>query len=652
MNSTREPMPLGQTLQRAVPIVSSVTEILTQIKLSHYADIFEIHCVHTYSDLKRLTEAQMKEMGIWKVGERNRLIHWIGQSLRTRNLTDESDSRPAPLRRGAVSMEDEYAVPRTAREMTVTVSGAGIKEVNGNYEVSGERDGVPKYRKSTFWKGSQVDVVLFRCRLADGTRPWFISIVPINQVPGTHLDIDFYKSVLPHQDSTADVPPERGWSVCQDGVAPAPTVEVGRAQRLASGASISHRTLPAVQYDTSSSFVTARASFAHPKEAMVGVKIMIENAGTMIVNGIYTPAVGEDGFAVYTKGIYWEGRRQSILVFRCNDLDKPTRWFISCVPFGVMSGENRIVDYYDAPVTTDKTDLPPQHGWTQAEGGVYPPPNLVFLTLNPSEEYEHRHDSYDRSSTSSRSLSSNLHSHQFSVGCSTSTAPVRPSQATQHRSTRAMHSIDTNETSLSTSKAGCLDRKSLRVQGASLSFIDGVYVACGKFDSVAKFQKEVIYKGCNRTLTLFRCRVQGNKRRWYISIVPSRCAPGTKHDTDFYTAPAKSLYDAIPPRSGWVAVGEGRGQPPCVFFGGGDNKSTADDNSEEELQLTTEVTFDDGVENSSEDEPVQELTPRTKSGRKLSRWNPMKILSNRDSQSRQSKLVTDINTLEVLTAIP
>ena len=651
MNCGRERMLSGHTLQDSVPIASSVAEILSQIKLSQYADLFEIHCVQTYSDLKMLTEAQMKEMGIWKVGERNRLINWIEQSLRPRILTDESDSRPPPVRRGDVSMVDEYSVPGNLRETIVTVSGAGVKEVNGRYEESGKRDGVPKYRKSTRWKGNQVNMILFRCRVVDGTRRWFISIVPMNQLPGTHHDIDFYSSFPSVQETVADMPPERGWSVCQDGVAPAPTIGVDGAKSFAAGASVSQTANAAVKRVESQSLANARASLAHPKETMVGVKIMIENAGTMIVNGIYTSALGEDGLLMYTKGIYWEGRRQSILVFRCNVQDKPTRWFISGVPFGVMSGKTRIVDYYHAPATVDQVDLPPQHGWIQAEGGVSPPPKLVFLTRNQAEVHDDRYDSYDRSATSSGSQSSNLHSHPFRVGYSTSATAAQSSQATHHQSGRSTYSSRANERSESTTKAGSLNRRSVRVQGASLSFINGVYVPCGKFDAVEKFQKDVIYKGCNRTLTLFRCLVQGNKRRWYISIVPSQCSPGTKHDTDFYTAPAKSFYDLFPPRTGWVAVSEGRGQSPCVIVGG-DNESTAPEKSEDVLQLTTDATYDDEVESSSEDEPVQEFTPKTKGGRKMSRWNPMNILSNRDSQSRQSKLGADVDTLELPTAIP
>lgn len=76
----------------------------------------------------------------------------------------------------------------------LVVSGAGITEVNGIYSYKTENDGVSMYKKDGIWAGDEVEFALFRCRLSDNSKRWYISIVPKGKAPGTNKDIDFYQA--------------------------------------------------------------------------------------------------------------------------------------------------------------------------------------------------------------------------------------------------------------------------------------------------------------------------------------------------------------------------------------------------------------------------------------------------------------------------
>lgn len=62
----------------------------------------------------------------------------------------------------------------------VHVQGCGIRDINGLYKRCGHCDEVPKYSKTGLWEGREEDFMLFRCKLSDNTRRWYISIVPGN----------------------------------------------------------------------------------------------------------------------------------------------------------------------------------------------------------------------------------------------------------------------------------------------------------------------------------------------------------------------------------------------------------------------------------------------------------------------------------------
>ena len=107
--------------------------------------------------------------------------------------------------------EDSDAFLNAIKEMTV--EGAGLREINGTYRRCGQHDGVSKYVRPSRYNGRSVDFMLFRCKLTDGTRRWYISIVPENTHPGTTQDIDFYAARL-SSGAAVDQYPSKGWLDC------------------------------------------------------------------------------------------------------------------------------------------------------------------------------------------------------------------------------------------------------------------------------------------------------------------------------------------------------------------------------------------------------------------------------------------------------
>jgi len=108
------------------------------------------------------------------------------------------------------------------REMIV--HNSGTSEINGIYIRAGSYDDVSKYTKRCFYEGRDEEFSLFRCKLTDNTRRWYISIVPMNSHPGTTKDIDFYAAAASYDDDS-DLPPRNTW-ICipNKGLPPSPEV--------------------------------------------------------------------------------------------------------------------------------------------------------------------------------------------------------------------------------------------------------------------------------------------------------------------------------------------------------------------------------------------------------------------------------------------
>jgi hypothetical protein len=127
------------------------------------------------------------------------------------NAADESDSD-----------EDSSSDEDLIHEMIV--QNCGTPEINGTYIRAGYHDDVSKYTNLSFYDGRLVEFSLFRCKLTDNTRRWYISIVPKNSCPGTTKDIDFYATaVMPGQDG--DLPPRHNW-ICIPNKGKSPSPEV------------------------------------------------------------------------------------------------------------------------------------------------------------------------------------------------------------------------------------------------------------------------------------------------------------------------------------------------------------------------------------------------------------------------------------------
>ena len=88
----------------------------------------------------------------------------------------------------------DYSDSDEARYDHISVQKAGEPAVNGTYISNDMCDGVVKYGKEGKWQGKDHVFSLFRCKLSNDTRRWYISIVLINQSPGTNKDLDFYSA--------------------------------------------------------------------------------------------------------------------------------------------------------------------------------------------------------------------------------------------------------------------------------------------------------------------------------------------------------------------------------------------------------------------------------------------------------------------------
>ena len=123
-----------------------------------------------------------------------------------------SESRKRALNR-SVSMVVGSAGSRSGEyeeesHSGVVIMDCGVAEINGTYKKSGGYDSVPMYVCTSRYNGRDEEFSIFRCRLTDNTRRWYISIVPMNSHPGTTQDIDFYASGTPDTDG---FPPSEGW---------------------------------------------------------------------------------------------------------------------------------------------------------------------------------------------------------------------------------------------------------------------------------------------------------------------------------------------------------------------------------------------------------------------------------------------------------
>ena len=129
------------------------------------------------------------------------------------NVEDEPD-----LDKNSSSDEEDDLI----HEMIV--QNSGTPEINGTYIRSGSHDGVSKFTKRCFYGDKDEEFSLFRCKLTDNTKRWYISIVS-NSHPGTTKDIDFYAAaVVPGENGNR--PPLLNWQLALNSKGKSPTPEV------------------------------------------------------------------------------------------------------------------------------------------------------------------------------------------------------------------------------------------------------------------------------------------------------------------------------------------------------------------------------------------------------------------------------------------
>jgi len=98
--------------------------------------------------------------------------------------------------------------------------------------------------------------------------------------------------------------------------------------------------------------------------------------------------------------------------------------------------------------------------------------------------------------------------------------------------------------------------------------INGMYSLNGTSDGVGKYTRSGKWSGQDVVFTVYRCKLQSDKRRWFISIVAPNKNPGTNQDTDFYSA--EEGESRIPPLNGWgshsSSISQNEDNPTCKFI--------------------------------------------------------------------------------------
>lgn len=204
--------------------------------LERYVDaIKEMQKVHSVSKWMSENRTQWEWLDQFLQSQANRGDYRRGeyQSRRDRdemnasggNLYDHNNSDSDANGEMNYSDESDDYGGNEFRPGVVVVKGAGMTEINGTYTSNRKFDGVPKYTKSGLYENEQKEFTLFRCVLSDGSRRWYISIIPPNQKPGTNKDIDFY--FCPSAGTENELPHEGAWepNTKAPSLIPAPTVE-------------------------------------------------------------------------------------------------------------------------------------------------------------------------------------------------------------------------------------------------------------------------------------------------------------------------------------------------------------------------------------------------------------------------------------------
>ena len=316
------------------------------------------------------------------------------------NESDEEDDDDSRFE----AMESYSNVPSGVLQ----VQGAGIAQVNGIYTRTGSWDQVDLYTKHGIFEDREEVFTLFRCRLSDNSKRWYISIIPRNNNPGTSKDIDFYMATA--NNNVREVPHNYTWmsARAKDGDAP-PTVvwkqEIGsgnisdRSDRSRRDGTVRQNGFDQTQSDSDLNGINesdeeddddsrfeAMESYSNVPSGV----LQVQGAGIAQVNGIYTRTGSWDQVDLYTKHGIFEDREEVFTLFRCRLSDNSKRWYISIIPRNNNPGTSKDIDFYMATANNNVREVPHNYTWmsARAKDGDAPPTVVWKQEIGLSDDEE------------------------------------------------------------------------------------------------------------------------------------------------------------------------------------------------------------------------------------------------------------------------
>ena len=234
---------------------------------------------------------------------------------------------------------------------------------------------------------------------------------------------------------------------------------------------------------------------------------------------------------MYSQKGQWEGKDVMFTLYRCfldpeagveSDIGTPRLWFISIVPPDVKPGTDEDKDFYVARGSEDvsviPTESPPESGWAPVE---------PFGQGNPPS-------------------------------CKWEPPPML--QGVTEEALVAAPRIP-----------------EIQVYAAGSEQVNGTYEPVGEAP-VTVYVNNVTWKGEELRIFIFRSQEDDDEsgsdagKRWFLSIVPEGCSPGSSVDTDLYVTTERTGDERItmdgkyilPPSEGWKTVRGFGTEPPPV----------------------------------------------------------------------------------------
>jgi len=151
----------------------------------------------------------------------SRFYEYIELKAETMEFVNEV-KRSLKLKPGADFSENEEAL---MKETIVIVSGAGLSEVNGEYQFNNTIYGAACFHRMGTFMGKPANFTIYKWKMKDNHYYWFLSKTPEGKGPGTE-DTDFY-SVLFDERSREPLFPPKKWDLRKNdpnSKPPAPTI--------------------------------------------------------------------------------------------------------------------------------------------------------------------------------------------------------------------------------------------------------------------------------------------------------------------------------------------------------------------------------------------------------------------------------------------